>query len=61
MDMDTLFEKGDLVDVLANKDDNFNDFCGRVLGYKSEGIVQVRDSDDNVWDVGENQCEIIRE
>lgn len=52
-----MFEKGDEVHVLANKDDNFNDFFGTVIGYKSEGIVQVKDQDDNVWDVGENQCE----
>ena len=54
---DTLFEIGDTVEVLANKDDIFKDFCGIVIGYKEEGIVQVRDQDDNVWDVGENQCE----
>jgi hypothetical protein len=54
--LDTLFEIGDIVDVIANKDDIFNDFFGRVIGYKEEGIVQVKDQDDNVWDVGENQC-----
>ena len=51
-----LFDRGDTVEVLANKGDNFNDFCGDVVGYKSQGIVQVKDQDDNVWDVGENQC-----
>jgi hypothetical protein len=56
-EIDGLFEIGDTVDVLPNKDDNFNEFCGTVIGYKSEGIVQVRDQDDEVWDVGENQCE----
>ena len=52
-----MFEIGDIVDVLPNKDDSFNEFYGTVIGYKSEGIVQVRDQDDDVWDVGENQCE----
>lgn len=57
-----LFEKGDTVEVLANNNDLFNDFCGTVIGYKgnvNDGIVQVRDQDDDVWDVGENQCEKI--
>ena len=55
-----LFDAGDMVEVLANVDDIFNDFCGTVIGYKGnpdDGIVQVRDQDDDVWDVGENQCE----
>lgn len=52
-----MFEKGDTVEVIANKDDPFNDFCGTVIGYKGGGIVQVKDQDDNVWNVGENQCE----
>ncbi len=59
-----LFEKGDTVEVLSNKGDIFNDFCGTVIGYKGdvdEGIVQVRDQEDNVWDVGENQCEKVDE
>ena len=55
--IDGMFEKGDMVDVLANKGDPFNDFYGKVIGYKSEGIVQVIDYDDNVWDCGENQLE----
>jgi hypothetical protein len=58
---DGLFEAGDEVEVLANKDDVFNDFCGTVIGYKSKGIVQVRDQDDNVWDCGENQLEKVKE
>lgn len=53
----SLFEKGDGVYVTSNKDDNFNDFFGTVIGYKSAGIVQVRDQDDDVFDVDENQCE----
>jgi hypothetical protein len=59
--IDGMFEIGELVDVIANKDDNFNDFMGTVIGYKEEGIVQVRDQDDDVWDCGENQCEKIKE
>lgn len=53
------FERGDLVEVLANKGDEYNDFAGIVVGYKGKGIVQVRDQEDNVWDVGENQCELV--
>lgn len=53
-----MFDKGDIVDVLPNKDDAFDhEFCGTVIGYRSGAIVQVRDEDDNVWDVGESQCE----
>ena len=52
-----MFEVGDIVDVLPNIDDPFDEFCGTVIGYKSEDIVQVKDQDDDVWDVGENQCE----
>ena len=52
---DGLFSKGDIVDVLANKDDDFDDFMGEVIGYRSEGIVKVKDQADDVWCVGENQ------
>jgi vesicle coat complex subunit len=54
---DTLFEVGDEVDVIANVDDSFSDFVGTVMRDLGEGIIQVRDRDDNVWCVGENQCE----
>ena len=52
-----LFEKGDVVEVLANKNDIFNDFCGTVMEYVSNGILKVRDQEDDVFQVGENQCE----
>jgi hypothetical protein len=51
----SMFEQGDRVEVLANKDDIYNDFIGTVCGFREEGIVQVRDQEDNVWDCGENQ------
>jgi hypothetical protein len=54
-----MFNKGDIVEVIANNDDDFNDFCGRVIGYKGEGIVQVKDQEDDVFDVDENQCKKI--
>lgn len=52
-----MFEVGDRVEVQANKDDIFNDFCGEVIGYKEDGIVEVRDQEDNVWDCEENQLQ----
>ena len=70
-----MFEHGDVVEVLANKNDVFkHDFIGTVVEYKEEGIISVRDQDDykevgiisvrdqddNVFDVGENQCELIK-
>ena len=54
---DGAFEAGDIVEVLANKDDPYSDFRGRVKKYKSKGILTVIDQDDNAWDVDENQCE----
>lgn len=54
-----LFSKGDIVNVIANKNDIFKDFCGEVIGYKSRGIVQVKDQEDDVWDCGENQLELL--
>ena len=51
----SMFDKGTQVDVLANKDDDFNDFIGTIVGYAGEGILQVKDQDDNVFEVGENQ------
>ena len=54
---DSIFEVNDTVEVLANKNDIFNDFCGTVIKIKKDGIVQVRDQEDDVWDCGENQCE----
>jgi hypothetical protein len=56
-----MFNKGDIVEVIANNNDDFNDFCGMVIGYKGEGIVQVKDQEDSVWNVGENQCEKIKD
>jgi len=55
-EVDCMFDKGDHVEVLANKDDDFNDFLGTLVGYSGEGILQVKDQDDNVFEVGENQC-----
>jgi transcription antitermination factor NusG len=52
----SMFEIGDQVEVLANNDDVFNDFIGTVVNIKEEGIISVKDQDDDVWDVGENQC-----
>ena len=48
-----------MVEVIANKDDIFNDFAGTIVKIKKDGIVSVRDQEDDVWDVGENQCELI--
>ena len=53
-DWSSMFEVGNKVEVLANKTDIFNDFIGTVCGFKNEGIVSVKDQDDNVWDCGEN-------
>jgi hypothetical protein len=55
----SMFEKNDMVDVIANKGDNFNDFAGVVVGIKENGIVSVKDQEDDVFDVGENQCELV--
>ena len=52
----TLFKIGDNVEVLANNDDIFHDFIGTAIGFKENGIVQVRDQDDDVWDCSVNQC-----
>ena len=45
--------------LMANKDDIFNDFAGIVVKIKKGGIVSVKDQEDDVWDVGENQCELV--
>jgi len=54
--LDTLFDVGDIVDVIANKNDTFKDFLGVVIGYTEEGLVKVRNYDGDVFVVGENQC-----
>jgi len=55
-DVDCMFHKGEHVEVLANKDDDFNDFLGAIVGYTGEGILKVKDQDDNVFEVDVNQC-----
>jgi vesicle coat complex subunit len=55
-EVDCMFDKGEQVEVLANQDDDFNDFLGTIVGYAGEGILQVKDQDDNIFEVGENQC-----
>ncbi len=52
----TLFKIGDNVEVLANNGDMFYDFVGTVIGFQENGIVKVRDQDDDVWNCNENQC-----
>jgi transcription antitermination factor NusG len=49
------FELGDIVEVIANKDDDFHDFAGTVSRIKKNGIISVRDQEDDVFDCGENQ------
>ncbi len=45
---------GMTADVTPNKDDCFNEFRGTIIGVK-DGFFQVKDQDDDVWDVEENQ------
>ena len=59
MNSDSMFDVGDIVEVLANKNDIFRDFCGQVCRIKGKGIISVKDQEDNVFDVGENQCELV--
>ena len=58
-----VFAKGDYVEVMECLNDEFCNFIGTVVGLKGnedEGIiVQVKDQDDNVWDVDEHQCSIV--
>ena len=58
-------EKADLiefvhhrVDVTRKADDQFNnDFTGTAIGIR-HGMLQVRDADDDVWEVEADQCAI---
>jgi hypothetical protein len=56
----SMFEKGDKVEVLANKTDDFNDFIGTVCGFRGEGIVKVRDYDGDVFCCNESQLEKVK-
>ena len=46
------------VDVTPMEDDLFHDFTGTIIGVKNQ-YFQVKDQDDDVYDVEEYQIEII--
>ena len=49
---------GDMVEVRREKFDIFHDFCGRIIGFRN-GVVQVRDQDDNVFECFKNQLRVL--
>jgi len=55
----TPFSIGDEVEVIANINDIFCDFMGTVIGIKGNNIIQVRDQDDDVFDVDADQCTLL--
>jgi len=59
MDMTNIKTPNDLigltVDVIPNKDDSFHEFQGTIIGIKNQYWFQVRDQDDDVYDVFESQ------
>lgn len=46
------------VDVDAKYEDDFSDFRGTVIGVRN-GHLQVRDAEDDVFEVDEDQVEIV--
>lgn len=53
------FQFGDEVEVLSKDGNPPNDFVGKVIGYKNS-YVQVRDQEDDVFDVDEDQCQMVK-
>ena len=56
-----LFKVGDIVDVTPKENHPPHEFRGRVIGYRSPQVVQVKDQDDDVFDVDEDQCQTSEE
>jgi len=44
----------DRVVVKPNEQDFFHSFVGVVVGFRN-GLIQIRDQDDDVWEVDESQ------
>ncbi|MFA7219061.1 MAG: hypothetical protein WC119_00855 [Synergistaceae bacterium] len=49
---------GKEVDVWAKEGDDFNDFGGTAIGIRN-GHLQVRDQEDDVFEVDEDQVDIV--
>lgn len=50
---------GETVNVEAREGDMFtNDFQGHCIGVRN-GFLQVRDADDDVWEVETSQCTVV--
>jgi hypothetical protein len=55
-----MINTGTKVDVTPKSEDSFFEFCGVVVGYKDNDLL-VRDQEDDVFQVSEDQCSVIQE
>ena len=51
------FHKNDIVDVYPTSTDMFSDFTGKIIGFR-DNFVQVKDQDDDVFEVEPHQCRL---
>ena len=55
--MDPEIFVGEKIHVTANEDDDFHDFVGTCIGVRN-GFLQVKDQDDDVYEVEVSQISI---
>jgi hypothetical protein len=51
------FIENDIVDVYPTSSDDFFDFTGKIIGFRNN-LVQVKDQDDDVFEVEPHQCRL---